>query len=214
MTRNRKPFLIGLLGAAAVGLSTLTAMNTAAPTAQAAATPGQPAPAFSVQDTTGKTRTLAEFAGKYVVLEWINHQCPFVKKHYNSDNMQKTQRAARTQGAVWLSVNSSAAGKQGHTNAEQADNLTLEKKAEPSAVLLDTDGTMGRAYGAKTTPHMFIIDPKGNVIYNGAIDDKASADASDVAGARNHVLAALEQVKKGEAVTVAASQPYGCSVKY
>ena len=212
--KNRKPILFGLLGTAVAGLGAFAFLNTAAPVAEAAAPVGKAAPAFTVKDSNGKTRKLSEFKGRYVVLEWLNYGCPFVKKHYGSGNMQATQKAARKQGAVWLSVNSSASGKQGHTNGSAANKLTREKKASPSAVLLDANGKMGKTYGAKTTPHMYIINPKGVIIYNGAIDDKPSADAADVKGAKNYVLTALSQAKKGQKVSTPSTQPYGCSVKY
>lgn len=175
---------------------------------------GQPAPAFTLTGTDGQPHTLAEYAGKFVVLEWFNHDCPFVRKHYGSGNMQKLQKKWTGQGVVWLSINSSAPGKQGNYPPEEANALTKEKGASPTAVLLDPDGTVGRAYGAKTTPHLFIVDPKGVVIYAGGIDDKPSTDPADVATARNHVDHALTEALAGKPVTVATSTPYGCSVKY
>ena len=175
---------------------------------------GQPAPAFTLTGTDGKPHTLAEYAGKFVVLEWFNHDCPFVRKHYGSGNMQKLQKKWTGQGVVWLSINSSAPGKQGNYPPEEANELTKEKGAAPTAVLLDPDGTVGRAYGAKTTPHMFVVDPKGMLIYAGGIDDKPSTDPADVASARNHVDQALTEAIAGKPVTVATSTPYGCSVKY
>lgn len=181
---------------------------------RAQAVVGQPAPAFALTDTSGARHTLASFAGKHVVLEWVNFDCPFVKKHYGSGNMQKLQKAATSRGVVWLSVGSSAPGKQGHFTAEQLSALLREKGAAPTAYLLDADGTAGRAYGAKTTPHMFVIDPAGKVVYAGGIDDKPSTDVADVAAARNHVSAALDEALAGKPVSVPSSQPYGCSVKY
>lgn len=214
MTRNRKPLLFGLLAVATTGLGAATFSNFKAPAAHAAASIGQPAPAFSLKDTKGRTRTLSEFKGRYVVIEWLNHGCPFVKKHYNSGNMQKLQRTARKQGVVWLSIASSAVGKQGHYNAAGADEQTKIKKAAPTAVLLDPSGNTGRAYAAKTTPHMFVINPQSRVIYNGAIDDRPSTDVADVPLARNYVMAALSQAKSGRKVATPGTQPYGCSVKY
>lgn len=196
----------------AAGLFGALVVVPAAAHAQAAV--GQPAPGFSAPDQTGATRSLDAYKGKWVVMEWVNHECPFVKKHYGSGNMQKTQAAAASKGAVWLSVNSSAPGKQGAMDGKLATSLTSEKKATPSAVLLDPDGKIGHAYGAKTTPHMFVIDPKGTVVYAGAIDDKPSTDPADVKSARNFVLAALDEAMAGKAVSVASTQPYGCSVKY
>ena len=149
-----------------------------------------------------------------VVLEWNNPGCPYVKKHYESGNMQKTQAAARKDGVVWLSINSSAAGKQGHMNGAEANAFVAAQKAQPSAYLLDHAGTVGKGYGAVTTPHMYIIDKAGKLVYAGGIDDKATANKADIAGARNHVLAALSELKAGKAVSVSSSRPYGCSVKY
>lgn len=175
---------------------------------------GKPAPAFSLKDSNGKAHNLADFKGKYVVLEWVNYDCPFVKKHYDSGNMQRLQKEFTDKGVVWLSINSSAPGKQGNFPADKVNALMKEKNAAPTAYLFDTDGTVGKTYGAKTTPHMYIINPKGELIYMGAIDDKPSTDKADIAGARNHVRAALEEAMSGKAVSVSASQPYGCSVKY
>jgi peroxiredoxin len=175
---------------------------------------GQPAPPFTLTGTDGKPHSLADYEGKYVVLEWVNYDCPFVKKHYGSGNMQKLQKKYTEQGVVWLSVNSSAPGKQGNYPPEQANALTAEKKASPTVLLLDPDGTVGKAYGAKTTPHMYVINPEGELVYAGGIDDKPSTDAADIAGARNHVDQALAEALAGKPITVASSTPYGCSVKY
>jgi peroxiredoxin len=182
--------------------------------AAAQAVVGQQAPAFTLVDSNGQTRSLGDFKGKTVVLEWWNYECPFVGKHYGSGNMQKLQKQWTDKGVVWLTVNSSAAGKQGHVDGAQANQLMKEKGGAPTAVLLDPDGTMGRAYGAKTTPHMFVIDAKGRVVYAGGIDDKPSTDVADIATATNYVEAALEEVTAGRPVAVATSRPYGCSVKY
>ena len=181
---------------------------------QANATVGQPAPAFTLTDTKGATHSLADFAGKTVVLEWFNHECPFVKKHYGAGNMQRQQAAATGKGVVWLTINSSAPGKQGHVNAEQANAILGEWKASPTAFLLDHDGTVGQAYGAKTTPHMFVIDGSGVLRYNGAIDSNPSADPADIPGATQYVDAALGDLAANRAVARGTSQPYGCSVKY
>lgn len=182
--------------------------------AHAAATVGQPAPSFTLTDTKGTTHSLADFAGKTVVLEWFNHECPFVKKHYGAGNMQKQQDAATGKGVVWLTINSSAPGKQGHVNAEQANAVLGEWKASPTAFLLDHDGTVGRAYGAKTTPHMYVIDGTGVLRYNGAIDSNPSADPADIPGATQYVEAALADLAANRAVARGTTQPYGCSVKY
>lgn len=210
--KNAKIFT-RVLAVAAIAILGAYAWNASRP-AQAEAVVGKAAPNFSLQDSNGRTRKLSDFRGRIVVLEWLNHDCPFVKKHYDSGNMQRVQREARAQGAVWLSINSSAAGKQGHVNGAQANALTRRKNAAPSAVLLDASGVVGRAYNAKTTPHMYLISAQGAVLYNGAIDDKPSTDVADVKGAKNYVLAALTQAKKGERISVPVTQPYGCSVKY
>ena len=210
--KNAKTFA-RLLAVAAIATLGAVAWNASRP-AQADATVGKAAPNFSLKDSNGRTRKLSDFRGRIVVLEWLNHDCPFVKKHYNSGNMQRVQRQARAKGAVWLSINSSASGKQGHVNGAQANSLTKSKNAAPSAVLLDASGKVGHAYNAKTTPHMYLISERGTVLYNGAIDDKPSTDVADINGAKNYVLAALAQAKKGEKISVSVTQPYGCSVKY
>ena len=175
---------------------------------------GQPAPGFTLTDVDGKQVSLADFRGKTVVLEWHNPGCPFVQKHYGSGNMQKTQDAATKDGVVWLSINSGAPGKQGHMDGEEARAVLDENNANPTAYLLDPSGDVGRTYDAKTTPHMYIIDAAGALVYAGGIDDKPTANPKDIAGARNHVLAALEEMKAGKPVSVATSRPYGCAVKY
>jgi peroxiredoxin len=185
----------------------------AAPVA-AAGIVGQAAPGFTLTDSNGKPRSLADFQGKVVVLEWWNPECPFVGKHYGSGNMQKLQKEWTARGVVWLTVDSSAPGKQGHMDGARANALMTERGGAPSAVLLDPDGKVGRAYGAKTTPHMFVIDGGGTLVYAGGIDDKPSTDRSDIATARNYVSAALAEVTAGRPVTTATSQPYGCGVKY
>ena len=184
------------------------------PSAQAAAVVGQPAPELSAPDTTGATRSLSAYKGKFVVLEWVNFECPFVGKHYGSGHMQKLQKDYTGKGVVWLSVNSSATGKQGYYPSDKINALLKQKGAAPSAYLLDTAGAAGRAYGAKTTPHMFIVDPKGTLIYAGGIDDTPSTDEADIATAKNFVSKALDEALAGKPVTTTSSQPYGCSVKY
>ncbi len=175
---------------------------------------GQPAPNFRLADMNGRPVTLADYRGKTVVLEWHNPGCPFVQKHYNSGNMQKAQAAAAAQGVVWLSINSGAPGKQGHMDGAAAKQLVGKVGAKPTAYLLDPKGVVGKVYDAKTTPHMYVIDAKGTLVYAGGIDDKPTANPADISGARNHVLAALGELKAGKAVSVASSRPYGCSVKY
>ena len=175
---------------------------------------GDPAPAFSVKDSKGKEHKLSDSGGKYIVLEWHNQGCPFVQKHYDTGNMQKLQKEWASKGVVWFTVISSAPGKQGHVTGPLADAYVDSKKAAPAAVLLDEAGTMGRAYGAKTSPHMIVINPKGLVIYNGALDDKPTTEKSDVGAARNYVSAALTEAMAGKPVTTPSTVPYGCSVKY
>jgi peroxiredoxin len=175
---------------------------------------GQPAPDFTATDIHGNAFALAEQRGKPVVLEWTNHDCPFVVKHYSTGNMQAAQKAAREGGAVWVSIVSSAPDKQGHVTAEQAAAILAEQGAAPTTQILDPAGAIGRAYGAKTTPHMFVIDAGGVVAYAGAIDDNPSADPATVAGATNYALAALEALRAGAPVDPAETRAYGCSVKY
>jgi hypothetical protein len=182
--------------------------------AAAAAKVGEPAPAFTLTDSTGKPRSLAEFAGKTVVLEWTNHECPFVRKHYGAENMQGQQRKATADGVVWLSVNSSAPGNQGHVDGAGAEAIRAKAGASQTAYLLDPQGSVGRAYGAMTTPHMYVIDPAGVLRYAGAIDSIASADTADIAQATQYVPQALAQLAAGQPVSAPVTRPYGCSVKY
>jgi peroxiredoxin len=199
---NRIALLATLLLAATVGR------------ADAAAVVGQRAPSFELRDTNGKSVRLDSYRGKYVVLEWTNFHCPFVGKHYGSGNMQALQKKYTAKGVVWLTICSSAPGKQGYVTATEAKEGLKEREAAPTSFLLDPKGTVGRSYGAKTTPHMFVIDPKGTVVYDGAIDDKPSTNRDDVPAAKNYVAAALDASMAGEKVETAATQPYGCSVKY
>lgn len=175
---------------------------------------GAPAPDFTATDVDGHQRRLSEFKGKTVVLEWHNQSCPFVKKHYGTGNMQRLQRELTGQGAVWLTIISSAPGKQGYVTPTQEQEYLKTQQASPTAVLLDPDGAVGRLYGAKTTPHMFVVDPQGTLVYAGAIDDRSTPDPEDVNGARNYVEAAFADVKAGRPVGVGSTAPYGCSVKY
>ena len=207
-----------LMSAIALGGASATALlvTTIAPSTASAAAPvvGQPAPNFRLADMNGRPVTLSDYRGKTVVLEWNNPGCPFVQKHYSSGNMQKAQAAATQQGVVWLSINSGAPGKQGHMDGAAAKALVGKVGAKPTAYLLDPKGVVGKTYDAKTTPHMYVINGKGTLVYAGGIDDKPTANPADVNGARNHVLAALGEIKAGKAVSVASSRPYGCSVKY
>jgi len=175
---------------------------------------GTAAPDFTATDSNGNPRHLSDFKGKFVVLEWHNQGCPFVQKHYGSGNMQRLQKDLTAQGAVWLTVISSAPGKQGYVTGGEENAYVKEKGVAATAVLLDPEGKLGRLYAAKTTPHMFLIDPKGTLVYAGAIDDRPTTDPADVQGATNYVLAAYDEAKAGKAVTKAATAPYGCSVKY
>jgi peroxiredoxin len=175
---------------------------------------GQPAPTFVASDANGKTVSLADFRGRTVVLEWVNPECPYVRKHYASGNMQATQKAAASKGVVWLSVNSTHAG---HVDFKRPTEMTAwaqRQGAAPTATLMDAEGKIGRAYGARTTPHMYVIDANGTLVYAGGIDDRPSANPADVKGAKNLVNAALVDVQAGKPVAQPATRPYGCSVKY
>ncbi len=185
-----------------------------AATALAGPTVGQPAPAFTAVDSHGKTVSLADFKGRPVVLEWSNDGCPFVQKHYKSGNMQALQKAYTARNVAWLTVLSSAPGKQGHVDGAGADRLSSERGAAPTAVLLDASGALGKRYDAKTTPHLFVIDGNGVLAYAGAIDSIPSADAEDVAKATPYLQQALDAVLAGKPVAQPATPPYGCSIKY
>ncbi len=197
--------LVAIFVGAAVGLPATVA---------AAPVIGQPAPAFTATTADGESRSLADYAGKVVVLEWTNHECPYVRKHYGSGNMQALQKQAAADGVVWLTVISSAPGEQGYVRAPQAKEIAERAAAVPSEILLDPEGTIGRAYAAKTTPHMYVIDANGRLVYMGGIDDKPTTDPDDVKGARNHVAAALADLAADRPVASPSTRPYGCSVKY
>lgn len=175
---------------------------------------GSAAPDFSAPDSKGKTHSLSQYKGKYVVLEWFNPDCPFVKKHYGPGNMQKLQEEYTGKGVVWLSVDSSAPGKEGHLTAEQAEKKMSEWKTKQTALLLDPDGKAGKAYAAKTTPHMFIINPEGKIVYEGAFDSKATPNPADIPTSTNYVKVALDESMGGKPVSNPKTKPYGCSVKY
>ncbi len=175
---------------------------------------GQAAPAFSGKNVKGETVSLSDHAGKVVVLEWVNFECPFVRKHYDTGNMQKLQKSAAEKGAVWITVNSSAEGKQGHCNAEKMTKCIETEKMESAEVLLDPEGIIGKAYAAKVTPQMFIINKDGTLAYDGAIDSNPSTEKADVATADPIFANALEAVIAGKEVENAKNKPYGCSVKY
>lgn len=203
---TRQTFIAGL---ALAGLT----LGAGATFAQGAPRPGAPAPAFSVVDADGKTQKLSDYAGKTVILEWTNHECPYVRKHYNSAAMQTLQKDMTKDGVVWLSVISSPPGEQGYADGPKAKELTKTRDAAPSGVLLDPKGTMGRAYGAQTTPHMYIINPQGTLVYAGAIDDKPSASPSSLNGAKNYVRQAMAELKASKPVTEASTKSYGCAIK-
>jgi peroxiredoxin len=179
-----------------------------------AARVGESAPDFTANDSNGKSHHLADYKGKYVVLEWHNQGCPYTRKHYDSGNMQHLQKEWTGKGVVWFTVISSAPGAQGFVTAAEENDYVNKVNASPTAVLLDPQGTLGHLYGARTTPHMFIIDPKGALVYNGAIDDHPTSDQSDIPSSKNYVSMALREAMSGKPVSEAATRPYGCSVKY
>lgn len=200
---------------AALAASTaLPVLTTPAAPARAAVQPGSPAPDFKATDSKGHEQELGAYRGKTVVLEWTNHECPYTGKQYSTGNMQALQAAATGAGVIWLSVVSSRPGEQGYVDAAEADRLTESRHAHPTAVLLDPTGRLGHLYGAKTTPHMFVIDRAGTLVYMGAIDDRPTANPASVKGARNYVREALDAVAAGRPVPLASTRPYGCSVKY
>ena len=215
ITINRRNLSLAAGMAAAVAL-TAGALIASTARADSGVAAGKPAPAFTATDSNGATVSLADFAGHAVVLEWTNDGCPFVRKHYTNPpgNIQGLQAAAAEDGTVWLTVVSSAPGKQGFVDGTRANELTRARKAVPAHVLLDPEGALGRLYGAKTTPQVFVIGPDGTLAYQGAIDSRASANVADIATATNYVSAALNSLAGGEAVEMAVTKPYGCSVKY
>jgi hypothetical protein len=180
----------------------------------AAVVSGAAAPGFTITDTAGKTVRLADYKGKYVVLEWTNPECPFVRKHYSSGNMQSLQKEWGGRDVVWLAINSTVGGHPEFKTPREMSEWMQAQGAAPAATLLDSTSATGRAYAAKTTPHMFVVDPAGTLIYNGAIDDRRSANPADAKAANNYVRAALTQATAGKPVAVANTTPYGCSVKY
>lgn len=186
----------------------------AAPLLVATARIGEPAPDFTATASNGKTFHLADYRGKYVVLEWHNNGCPYVGKHYHSGNMQRLQKQWTARGVAWFTVISSAPGEQGYVTASQENAYLAKMQAAPTAALLDPNGEIGHLYDAKTSPHMIVINPQGVVIYDGAIDDKPTTDLDDVPTAKNYVTLALEQAMAGKSVETPTTRPYGCSVKY
>lgn len=192
----------------------ILALLVAAGTAVAAPQVGQPAPGFTLTDSNGKSHNLSDFKGKFVVLEWLNHGCPFVVKHYQSGNMQNLQKEYTGKDVVWLSIVSSAPGKQGHMSPEETNKAKAEKGSAATAVLLDEDGTVGKLYDAKVTPELYVINPEGVLVYAGAIDDKKSTDPADAAGAKNYVKQALDEAMAGKPVSEPTITAYGCGIKY
>jgi peroxiredoxin len=175
---------------------------------------GNAAPDFTGTDSNGKTQKLSEYHGKYVVLEWTNNGCPYTQKHYESGNMQALQKEWTAKGVVWLTVLSSAPGEQGYMTASQENTYVGKEHAAPTAVILDPTGVIGHAYEARTTPHMFVIDPSGKLIYAGAIDDHPTTDPGDIKASKNYVSDALSESMAGKPVATSYTRPYGCSVKY
>jgi peroxiredoxin len=204
---NRRQLLIGSAALAGTGLVVPRR-------ADAVPTIGAPAPAFTLVSSTGPSLSLADQRGKVVVLEWTNHDCPYVRKHYDTQNMQGLQKEATAQGIVWLTIISSAPGTQGHVNAGEANDLTRTRGAAPTAVLFDPTGVTGKAYGATNTPHMYVVSRDGILVYAGAIDDRPTSRRSDVQGAQNYVRAALASVAAGQPVKVPVTRAYGCTIKY
>jgi len=209
---NRRRFLAHT--GAAVLVTGAASAGRPMPSWAAAAKVGEPAPSFTSLATTGSPVSLGSYKGKVVVLEWTNHDCPYVKKHYETSNMQSLQREATGQGVVWLTLISSSPGTQGHVTPAQADELTSTRKAAPTAVLLDEKGVVGRMYGATNTPHMYVVDKAGLLVYAGAIDDRPTSRRADVPGANNYVRAALEAVVASQPVKTPVTRAYGCTVKY
>ena len=186
----------------------------AAGSAQAAATVGQPAPDFTRKDATGKTVRLSDFKGKHVVLEWTNPGCPFVRKHYDSGNMPATQKDATGKGVVWLAINSTEKASSDYLEPAKLAAWKAERKSAPSAILMDEEGTVGKSYGARTTPHMYIVNPQGQLVYAGGIDSIPSARPADIEKATNYVKVGLSEALAGKPISAATTQPYGCSIKY
>jgi peroxiredoxin len=191
-----------------------TVLTIAAPAVLAAVAAGQAAPDFTLTDIHGQQHSLSDFKGKYVVLEWFNSECPFVQKHYESGNMQALQKKYAAKGVVWLTINSTNPESSNYRSPAQSEHIVQDWHISSAALMLDADGKVGQTYGARTTPHMWVIDPQGKVVYAGGIDDKPTFRHADVKTARNFVAAALDESMTGEPIDVPATPPYGCSVKY
>ncbi|MET4699451.1 peroxiredoxin [Constrictibacter sp. MBR-5] len=207
---KRQSHFLGFMCAAGLAAQFALAGTAAAGTAAV----GEPAPDFQAVDTNGKPVKLSDYRGKTVVLEWTNHECPFVRKHYNADNMQGLQKTTTGDGAVWLTIVSSAEGEQGYVTPVEANKIIDEEKAAPTAKILDPKGDIGRAYGAQVTPHMYVVDAQGNLAYAGAIDDKPSTKVADVKTARPYLKEAYTAVTKGETPDPSLTRAYGCTIKY
>jgi peroxiredoxin len=195
-------------------LTILTSLVAGAVFALDAPPVGSMAPDFSLTDAKGKTHSLSQYKGKYVVLEWFNPECPFVKKHYGSGNMQKLQEEYTGKGITWLTIDSNAPGSEGNLTADAASKVMTGWKTRQTALLLDPEGKAGRAYGAKNTPNMVVINPEGKIVYEGAIDSKATPNPADIPGSTNYVKVALDESLAGKPITTSTTKPYGCSVKY
>ena len=204
----RRSLITATPGLLALGLPLL------ASPAHASASVGQKAPDFALEDTNGKPVKLSDFAGKLVVLEWTNPGCPFVRKHYGAANMQALQKEATAKGAVWLAINSTETGSGDYLSPPQLARWMAEQKASPSATLMDPEGSVGKAYGARTTPHMYIVSAQGRLLYAGGIDSIPSARVEDIPQATNYVRVGLNEALAGKALSTSSSRPYGCSVKY
>jgi peroxiredoxin len=208
---SRRTFLAGTSLAVLASQRILAAAPAwAAPSAKV----GTAAPAFTIDATSGKHVSLGDYKGQIVVLEWTNHDCPYVRKHYDTSNMQALQKEATGQGVIWLTLISSSPGTQGYVTPPQADELTATRRAGPTAVLLDPTGVVGKMYGATNTPHMYVVDKTGMLVYAGAIDDRPTTRRSDVQGAQNYVREALQSVAAGQPVKTPVTRAYGCTVKY
>ena len=212
-----------LVTALYVAVALFAAISTATAQEEKKAELNKPAPAFTLTDVEGKAHSLADLKGRIVVLEWVNFDCPFVRKYYNAGAMQALQKKyaqpkdeddEKPTDVAWLVINSSAKGEQGHLTPEQAKEAIKKEKVQATAFLFDTDGKVGRTYGARTTPHMYVINKEGVLVYNGAIDDKPTARAQDLEGAKNYVALAIAQLRAGEKVEIQSTPPYGCNVKY
>lgn len=197
-----------------IATSLAVSMTVLVSAAQAAIAPGQAAPEFSLVDINGKVQKLSDYRGKYVVLEWFNSECPFVHKHYESGNMQALQARYTRQGVVWLGINSTSPRHSDYRDPSRSQKILKEWKSAPTAFVLDPDGKVGKQYGARTTPHMYVIDPKGTLVYAGGIDDRPSTSQRDIATAKNLVAMALDESLGGKPVGTPSAMPYGCSVKY